>query len=308
MFKRCIATFLVAAMPFAGTANAATIGVALANDDTFLKLLRSGLEAEAANHDDIALTVEMAGKDAARQMETLQGFIDQKVDAIIVNLVDSDDGDAISTMADEAGIPLIYVNTQPINAEELPRHQTVVASDEEVGGTLQAREACRLLKGKGRIALMMGELTSPAARRRSDAVAAVVKTEECGGMQIVERQSANWKRDQGTSVMGEWLNADVAFDAVLANNDEMALGALRIMNLRGLPMDDIVVAGIDATPAALRAMEAQELDFTVHQNAAAQGSEAVKAAIKLVAGEKVPPMIDIPYELVTPANLANYTQ
>ncbi len=308
MFKRVIAAFLVASAPFAGAASAATIGVAFADDDTFLKLLRAGVEDEASKRGGVSLTVEVAGKDADRQMDTLKSFIDQKVDAMIVNLVNSDDGKAVSQMASEAGIPLVYVNTQPINAAELPRRQTFVASDDEKGGTLQAKEACRLLNGKGRIVLMMGELTNPAARRRSDAVAAVAKTEECSGLEIVERQSANWKRDQGTSVMGEWLNADVAFDAVLANNDDMALGALRIMSLRGLPMDEIVVAGIDATPAALTAMKTEELDFTVYQNASAQGAGAIKAAIDLIAGEKVPPAIDIPYELVTPANLANYVE
>ncbi|WP_158598509.1 substrate-binding domain-containing protein [Notoacmeibacter ruber] len=303
MLKRLIIALSISILPFSAPSSAATIGVTLANSDTFLKLLRRGLEEEAANAEDLTLQIEVSNKDSSHQMEAVEGFIEQEVDAIIAVLVDSDEGSKVSSLAEEAGIPLVYVNNSPINAKELPDGQTFVSADDETGGKLQAEEVCRLLKGRGNVGLMMGELTSPAARRRSDAVAAVLKTDACRDMKIVERQSANGARDQGTSVMGEWLDGDEKLDAVIANNDDMALGAVRIMTLRGIAMDDVVIAGIDATPAALNSMKAGELDVTVHQNAEGQGAAAVKAAMDLIAGSDVPPRIDIDSELITPTNL-----
>jgi len=83
-----------------------------------------------------------------------------KVDAIIVGPADGDMGAAISKVATDANIPLVYVNNVPANLSELPPKQALVASNEKDSGTLETKEVCRLLKGKGNVAVMMGELQS----------------------------------------------------------------------------------------------------------------------------------------------------
>jgi ABC-type sugar transport system substrate-binding protein len=93
---------------------------------------------------------------------------------------------------------------------------------------------------------------------------------------------------------------------VLANNDEMALGAIQAIKAAGISMDDVIVSGVDATQDALASMQAGELDITVFQNAAAQGGGALDAAVKLAAGEAVDQAVFVPFELVTPANMADY--
>jgi inositol transport system substrate-binding protein len=93
---------------------------------------------------------------------------------------------------------------------------------------------------------------------------------------------------------------------VLANNDEMALGAIQAMKAAGIDMASVIVSGVDATQDALASMQAGELDITVFQNAAAQGGGALDAAVKLAAGEAVEQKVYIPFELVTPANIDNY--
>ena len=70
----------------------------------------------------------------------------------------------------------------------------------------------------------------------------------------------------------------------------------------------MVVGGVDATQDALAAMQAGELDVTVFQNAAAQGSGSVDAAVKLAKGEAVEQKVWVPFELVTPANIDDYLQ
>ena len=93
---------------------------------------------------------------------------------------------------------------------------------------------------------------------------------------------------------------------MLANNDEMALGAIQAMKAAGIDMASVIVSGVDATQDALASMQAGELDITVFQNAAAQGGGALDAAVKLAAGEAVEQKVYVPFELVTPANIDGY--
>jgi ABC-type sugar transport system substrate-binding protein len=92
---------------------------------------------------------------------------------------------------------------------------------------------------------------------------------------------------------------------VCANNDEMALGAINALKAAKL-LDKVFVGGVDATSEALAAMKAGDLEVTVFQDAVGQGKGGVDAAVKLMAGETVPDYVDIPYVLVTPANMADY--
>jgi inositol transport system substrate-binding protein len=86
----------------------------------------------------------------------------------------------------------------------------------------------------------------------------------------------------------------------------MALGAIQAMKAANIDMASVIVSGVDATQDALASMQAGELDITVFQNAAAQGGGALDAATKLAAGEAVDQKVYVPFELVTPANIANY--
>jgi inositol transport system substrate-binding protein len=110
----------------------------------------------------------------------------------------------------------------------------------------------------------------------------------------------------GNNIMTNWLSAGLEFDAVIANNDEMAIGAIQAMKATGIDMNKVVVAGVDATADALQAMESGELDVTVFQDAKAQGRGAVDAAIRLAKSEDVDQKVWVPFELVTPANYKDY--
>jgi inositol transport system substrate-binding protein len=288
-------------------AHAETIGVSMALfDDNFLTVLRNGMSDYAKTLDGVELQIEDAQNDVAKQQSQVQNFIASGVSAIIVNPVDTDATAALSKAAADAGIPLVYVNREPVNVNELPEKQAFVASDEKESGTLETKEVCRLLNGKGKVVVMMGELSNQAARMRTQDVKDVIATDECKGLEIVEEQTANWSRTQGSDLMTNWLSAGLEFDAVISNNDEMAIGAIQALKAAGRSMDSVVVAGIDATQDALAAMAAGDLDVTVFQDAAGQGKGAVDAALKLAKGEKVETKVYIPFQLVTPANIADY--
>ena len=298
------ATAVLLALP--AMAQATDIGVSMALfDDNFLTVLRNGMQDYAAKQDGVNLQVEDAQNDVSKQLSQIQNFAAQGVDAIIVNPVDTDATSAMTKIAVDAGIPLVYVNRMPAQAE-LPEKVAFVGSDERQSGTLQMQEVCKLMGGKGQILLMMGELSNQAARQRTQDVHDVIATPDCSGISIIEEQTGNWSRTQGTDLMTNWISAGHQFDALVSNNDEMAIGAIQSLKASGYDMNKVIVAGIDATQDALAAMKAGELDVTVFQNAAGQGQGAVDTAVKLANGDKVDSFVWIPFELVTPANMADY--
>ena len=104
-------------------------------------------------------------------------------------------------------------------------------------------------------------------------------------LNIIDEQTANWSRDQAQTMMTNWISAGKPYDAVIANNDEMAIGAIQAMKAANVDMKTMIVGGIDATQDALAAMQAGDLDVTVFQDAAGQGKGALEAAIALAAGK-----------------------
>jgi inositol transport system substrate-binding protein len=221
-----------------------------------------------------------------------------------VNPVDTDATPRMTRLIQRAGIPLVYVNRLPAD-KQLPAGVAFVGSDERQSGTLQMLEVCRLLEGKGDIVIMMGELTNQSARQRTADVHEVIAGPQCHGIRVLAQQAANWKRTEAADLMTNWLSAGLHPQAVVANDDEMAIGAIQALK-RARLLASTVVAGIDATADALAAMKAGELRVTVFQNAAAQGTGAVDTALKLTRHEQVPSFVWVPFELVTPANLSSY--
>jgi inositol transport system substrate-binding protein len=294
------------------TAMAEDIGVSMARfDDNFLTVLRNGMIADAEGMDGVNLQVEDAQDDVAKQLDQINNFIASGVSAIIVNPVDTSATEAMSAAAEAAGVPLVYVNRQPINVDTLPDNQAFVASNEVDSGTLETMEVCRLLTEAGKteanIYVMMGQLSNQAAVQRTADIHDVMASGNCGvTLNIIDEQTANWSRDEAQNLMTNWLSTATPFDAVIANNDEMALGAIQAMKAAGIGMDTVIVSGIDATQDALVAMQAGDLDVTVFQDAAGQGAGSLAAALSLAKGEAVDQKVYIPFQLVTPANIADY--
>jgi len=303
--KRTLLALAASAM-LVTSAQAAKVGVSMALfDDNFLTVLRNGLADYAKTQPGVEVQFEDAQNDVGKQLNQIQNFIAAKVDAIIVNPVDTDATPKMTQLAAEAGVPLVYVNRVPAD-KQLPAKVSFVGSDEKQSGTLEMQEVCKLMGGKGKIVVMMGELSNQAARQRTQDVEDVIATPECKGIEILDKQTGNWKRTEGTDLMTNWISAGLKPDAVVSNNDEMAIGAIQALKQAGVPMDKILVAGVDATQDALAAMKGGDLDVTVFQNAAAQGKGALDTALKIAKGEKVDTFVWIPFELVTPANMADY--
>ena len=276
------------------------IGVTMAHfDDNFLTILRTAMADHAATFPDIEIQFADAQGDVGRQLSQIQNFAAQNAAAIIVNAADTSATPGMTKVARDAGIPLVYVNRKPAE-QTLPAGVVFVGSEDLQAGTLEMEELARLMNHRGNVAIMVGELASNGAQLRTTAVENVVA--KYPAMKVVEKQVGNFQRERGLDLMNNWLTAGVQIDAVAANNDEMAIGAIMAINQARIKSGKILVGGVDATPDALAELAKGTLAVTVFQDARGQGRGAVDAAMKLSRGEKIDSFVWIPFELVTREN------
>lgn len=307
------ASLATAVLTQAPAASALTIGYATHHfDDKFSTILRNGSQAyaESLGHEMIQVDAQL---DVGRQLDQVRNFIANGVDALIIQSVDSTAAGPMSKLAAEAGVPTVFVNRKPTPLESMAEGQAYVASNEVESGTYQTYQMCLQLRAEGKSGgakgyLLVGDLASEAAVQRTIDAEQVVQLDMCNFMEIIGKETAMWQRNEAQDLMTNWLSTGEDFDFVIANNDEMALGAIQAMKAAGIDMKDVVVGGVDATDDALAAMRGGDLDVTVFQNAKAQGEGAVDAVLKLVNGESVPREYYVPFELITPEILKTHPE
>lgn len=272
------------------------IDVALANFDlNFVSILRTQM-AKEMEKEKIQGQFEDAKGDIAVQVQQVENFINQGVDAIILNPVDTQGVKPMMEAAKRANIPLIFVNRKP--EVELSGKMAYVGSDSLLGGRMEMEALAKKMNYKGNVAILMGALSAEEARQRTKATEDVIaKYKE---MKVVEKQSAQWMRNEAVDVTSGWLLSGNKIDAIAANNDEMAIGAIMALNQSG--KKDILVAGIDGTPDALQFIKNGKLALTVFQDAAGQGKGAVTMAKQVIDGKNGDKFMWIPYQVITKDN------
>ena len=282
------------------------IGVALAMfDDVFITNVRDAMAKWAKTHPDVDLTMVDASNDTAKQVGQVENFLAQGKDAIVILPVDTTSTGPMTKAIVKAGKPLVYVNRKPSN---LPKGVVYVGSKSIDAGVMNMEELGKAMGGKGNLAILIGELSDEPAHGRTDGIKQVVK-EQFPNIKVTREQTGHWKREQGKTIMEDWLASGQQIDGVAANNDEMALGALQAIKAAG-KIGKIPVGGTDGTHDALESMDKGELNNTVFQDPLAQGEEAVNAAYLLVKKQPNPKAVDdniwIPYQPVTKENYKSF--
>ncbi|WP_122581632.1 sugar ABC transporter substrate-binding protein [Pseudomonas viridiflava] len=281
------------------------IGVSIARvDDNFMTYVRNGLD-DAARQENVQIQFEDAQGDVVRQLNQVQGFLNQKVDAVIVLPVDTSATASMTRAAVAAKIPLVYVNRHP-DERKLPTGVVTVASNDIEAGQLQMRYLAEKLGGKGTLAIIMGDLAQNATHDRTEGVKQILK--DYPNIKVVEQQSAEWQRSKGMDLTSNWLLAGSRFDAIIANNDEMAIGAAMALQQAGKAKGEVAIVGIDGLPDGLAAIKRGMLVASVFEDPKAQAASAMQSAIKMIKGEPVTADVWVPFRLITPENLATFEQ
>lgn len=278
-----------------------TVGATFPVLDQFLQTVADAMEAQAEAQ-GVDLTIVAADEQTDTQLGQVENFISQGVDAIIVVPVDTDAAGPMTAAAQDAGVPLVYVNRRP---SDLPAGVPYVGSDSLYAGTVEMEALAELAGGEGDVVILQGDPANEATVLRSQGCQDVVDANP--DMEVTKVQAGNWSREEGLAIMENWIQSGDPIDVVCSNNDEMALGAIQALKTAGM-LEDVVVGGVDATADALAAMAAGELEVTVFQDAEGQGAGGIDAAVALANGETVEDVVDVPYQLVTPENLADFQQ
>jgi len=239
---------LLSLLSVSATVWAEKIAVSMAYfDQNFLTIIRQSIDKEAKAR-GLDVQFEDARGDVGRQTDQVQSFIGSGVDAIIVDPVDSASTPQLTRLAQQAKIPLVYVNRTP-GDKTLPQGVVFVGSDERESGTLQMEALAKMANYKGNVGIMIGNLTDAGALQRTKDVEQVVA--KYPGMKVVQKQPANYARNEGMDLMLNWLGNGEDIDIVAANNDEMAIGAAIALAKSN---KKVLVGGIDATPDGLKAL------------------------------------------------------
>lgn len=278
-----------------------TVGATFPVLDQFLQTVADAMEAQAEAQ-GVDLTIVAADEQTDTQLGQVENFVSQGVDAIIVVPVDTDAAGPMTAAAQDAGVPLVYVNRRP---SDLPAGVPYVGSDSLYAGTVEMEALAELAGGEGNVVILQGDPANEATVLRSQGCQDVVDANP--DMEVTKVQAGNWSREEGLAIMENWIQSGDPIDVVCSNNDEMALGAIQALKTAGM-LEDVVVGGVDATADALAAMAAGELEVTVFQDAEGQGAGGIDAAVALANGETVEDVVDVPYQLVTPENLADFQQ
>ncbi len=234
-----------------------------------------------------------------KQIEQVESFIAQKVDAIIMNPCEVEASSPAVTKALAAKIPIINVNS-----ETSTKPSAFVGSDDVESARIAMKFIAEKLGGKGNIVMIHGYMGQAAQLKREQGAKEILK--QFPNIKLLAHQTAEWDRAQAMSLTENWIQTyGKSINAVFAQNDEMGMGAVKALTNAGLK-DKVIVVSIDAIPDALQAVKNGSLDATVFQNAKEQGSKAIETAIKAAKGEKYEETTLIPFQLVTKENVSSF--
>ncbi len=272
--------------------NAVNIGLVISTQDNpFFVDLQAGAKAKADELGANLIALD-SNNDSTKEMTNVEDLINQGVDLIMINPVDSDAvGNAVAA-ANDAKIPVVTLDRSATSGEVV----THIASDNVAGGQMAGEFILEQLGGSGKVVELEGIPGASATRDRGEGFHKAVD----GKLDIVAKQTAQFDRSEGMSVMEDMLQSQPEIQAVFAHNDEMALGALEAIKASGR---EIMVVGFDATDDALAAIKAGDMAATVQQLPKEIGAMGVDSAVKIIKGETVDEFIPVDLQLVTKENV-----
>lgn len=270
-----------------GSSEDFTVGFSVSTlNNPFFVTLEEGAEVKASELGLDLVTVD-AQDDSSKQISDVEDLIQRGVDLIIINPTDSSAVTAAIEAANNADIPVITVDRGADGGEVV----THIASDNIAGGELAGELMVELVGEGAKVAELEGIPGSSAARERGEGFNNIAED----SLDVVAKQTANFDRAEGLTVMENILQGNSDIEGVFAHNDEMALGALEAIEAAG---EDIVIIGFDATTDAVEAVGDERMAGTVAQQPTVIGYEALEAANSVLNGEEVEDFIPVDLELI----------
>lgn len=272
----------------------------------FVAALQRAAQARAA-----ALGVELveadAGNEVAAELANVENLLQQRIQCLAFEATSLDGSVASIEAANRAGVPVVQFNGRANGGQSL----SFIGSEQRESGDLLGAWLVEQLQRSGKPALrglylrgLAGQVTDLA---RSEALHARLEREGVSDrIQLIE-QHADYDRGLAQSKSESLLAAHPDLELIVANNDDMILGALEAVEARGLG-GRVALAGVDGLPETLARIAEGRITATVFQDPEGQGAGAVQACADHAAGKPLPPQILIPFELVHAGNVAAFAE
>jgi inositol transport system substrate-binding protein len=268
--------------------------------DNEFTIQMSGAVKDKAKELDANLTVFDARNDIAKQISQVETVVTQGYTGLMIEPVAVDGLGPALQAARKAGLAVINVNQRVSDPKVTDAY---VGANPVEGGEIEMGYMAKEIGGKGNVAFLLGPLGSDAEIGRTQGYENVLK--KYPDIKVVYKQTANWRTDEALKLAENWLQTGADLAAIVSNNDDMALGAVKAVKDAHL-VGKIKISGIDAAPNALAAVKDGSMTATVSQNTIDQGRMAMEAAVKRANGEKIDPTIIVPHVLITGENVDKY--
>lgn len=257
-------------------------------DNPFFVTLKEGAEKKAQEL-GYKLVVLDSQNDPAKELANVEDLTVRGAKVLLINPTDSDAvGNAVA-IANKKNIPVITLD-RGANKGEVVSH---IASDNVAGGKMAGDFIAEKVGKDAKVIQLEGIAGTSAARERGEGFKQAV---EANGFEVLASQPADFDRTKGLNVMENLLASHSSAKAVFAQNDEMALGALRAIKAA---KKEIIVVGFDGTDDAVKAVEGGHLAATIAQQPEKIGELGVETADKVLKGEKVEAQIPVPLKVIS---------
>ena len=238
--------------------------------------------------------------DIAKQISQAEDIIAKQVDVIILNPQDADGSAQVLTLAADANIPVVEVNTETTSTDYV---SYVGSNDSEAGEMMGNYVMEQLGDDGGQFAILEGEMGQSAQLLRYQGLEdTILKNDK---FECVGTLSASWQRDKSMSTTEDWLGKYPDLKAVICENDDMSMGALQAAEAGD---KNLVIIGVDGISDALQAVKDGRLSASVLQDANGQASAVIDVAVKVGVGEEVESRYNVPFQLITADNVDDYLE
>lgn len=284
--KRILAAASMVAM-MAGSAHAEAkyrVGVMVFGLSEYMSILTNEMQKHPLVADGtVELTVLDGRFDAVVQANQMDTLITQQYDAVVFAPIDQDAAVAPIQRARAAGIPVITAVTGAAGED----FNAYIGPSDVEAGNLIGDEMAKRLGGKGNVVIIEGPIgNSPQIKRRQGIDEALAKHPE---IKVLADKTGNWSRAEGLANMENWLSLyGDAINGVIAENDEMGLGAIEAIRAKGMNNDNIKVVAIDGISDGLKAVKDYGM-FTLARSATFEAQGALDLALRAVEGEGYEP-------------------
>ncbi len=267
-------------------ASELVVGVSVSTlNNPFFVSMKDGIDQLAKENDTTVKFVD-AQDDSAKQSNDIDDLIQQKVDILLINPVDSSAIVPAVEAANKANIPVIAID----RSSEAGTLLTTVASNNQEGGRMAAEYILEKIGEQGRVVVLEGVPGASATRERGKGFDDFAKEY----LMVLDQQTANFNRAEGLTVMENMLQANKDIQAVFAQNDEMALGAIEALGNN----TEMIVVGFDGTEDGIKSIQEGRMSATIAQKPEEMGKLALQAALDYFEGKTISSQIDSPLELI----------